>query len=609
MSLRGLLVLRLLSLVLLVSVLTPQPATGKGVALVIGNSAYSYAPSLANPSNDASDIGAALGRLGFAVTQLENADQATLRRGLQEFALAASTSEIAVVYYAGHGIEVDRRNFLVPADARLVSDQDVEFETVPLELVSQAVARASGLRLVILDACRENPFAASMQRAGATRAIGRGLARIEPSGETLVAFAAKEGTVASDGEGRNSPYSKALLSQLEQPGLEVGLMFRKVRDAVLASTGGRQEPFVYGSLSSRGAYLSERPATTSVPSAVGPAVGSGVDSGRLSAQRLAGEQLFWESVKDSGDKAEIQAYLDKYPGGTYEVLARNRIKRLVGAHATQVAAVPKTAAQEPSAVAVPARPHQQSLEASLDLKRLEQQRIQQGLAALGFDPGPSDGLFGRATRLAIGKWQLSRGVEATGYLNAEAAKMLLAAVGTEDDASGEAAEDTRLYAERYYWLYVKESENPADFDAYLAAYPGGVYETLARRQRDKLIPPDETAYESAISSATVEQKLTTTFDGKWKGTYQNRLGRPCNPWSDISLEIDGRQVSGTVHWPSSTNITLIAGSIDSTGQLKATLNNRGKSELEGTAKGQRLSGTYSGKGHSCKGTFVLTKQE
>ena len=222
------LVLALLSL--------PAPASQR-VALVVGNADYAHAPALANPLNDAGDVGTALGRLGFSVTRLENADRARLWRGLQEFALAASASDIAVVFYAGHGIEVDRRNFLVPVDARLASDQDVEFEAVPLELVSRAVERASGLRLVILDACRENPFAVSMQRAGATRSIGRGLARVEPSGETLVAYAAKEGTVASDGAGRNSPYSEALLAHLEEPGLEVGLLFRKVRDAVLASTG------------------------------------------------------------------------------------------------------------------------------------------------------------------------------------------------------------------------------------------------------------------------------------------------------------------------------------------------------------------------------------
>ena len=162
-----------------------------------------------NPLNDAADVGAALGRLGFEVTRLVNADRGSLRRGLQEFSLAASAAEVAVVFYAGHGIEVDRRNFLIPVDARLASDQDVEFEAVPLELVSRAVAPASGLRLLILDACRENPFATRMQRSGATRSIGRGLTRVEPPGETLVAYAAREGTTASDGDGRNSPYSTA----------------------------------------------------------------------------------------------------------------------------------------------------------------------------------------------------------------------------------------------------------------------------------------------------------------------------------------------------------------------------------------------------------------
>ena len=211
-------------------------------------------PALANPGNDAAD---ALGRLGFSVTRIGNAGQAELRQGLLDFQRAASASDIAVVFYAGHGIEVDQRNFLVPVDARLASDQDIELEAVALELVSRAAGRASKLGLVILDACRENPFAIRMQRAGATRSIGRGLGRVEPPGETLIAYAAKEGTVALDGEGWNSPYTSALLKHLEEPGLEVGLLFRRVRDSVVRATGGRQQPFTYGSLSSVRSYLSQ----------------------------------------------------------------------------------------------------------------------------------------------------------------------------------------------------------------------------------------------------------------------------------------------------------------------------------------------------------------
>ena len=326
------------------------------VALVIGNASYAHAPALANPLNDAADMDAALERLGFAVTRLENVGGGEMRRGLNEFRRAASASEVAVVFYAGHGIEVDGRNFLVPVDARLASDQDVEYEAIPLELASRAVERASGLRLVILDACRENPFAVSMQRAGATRSIGRGLARVEPSGETLVAYAAKEGTVASDGDGRNSPYSEALLRFLEEPGLEVMFMFRKVRDAVVTGTGGQQTPFVYGSLSSKGVYLAAGPSPGPSP----PERASTVDessSARVVAER---ELLFWESVKDSEHPVDIQLYLDRYPGGTYEALARNRLKRLEGA--VQPAVPPESEVPAASTQDSPSVEHRMAVE-------------------------------------------------------------------------------------------------------------------------------------------------------------------------------------------------------------------------------------------------------
>ena len=357
-------------------VLAAQVPAVQRVALVIGNAEYAHAPALANPLNDAADIGAALDRLGFAVTRLDNAGYDALRRGLKAFTKAASTSEVAVVFYAGHGIEIDQRNFLVPADARLASDQDVEFEAVPLDLVSRAVEPASRLRLIILDACRDNPFATAMRRAGATRSIGRGLARFEPSGETLVAYAAKGGTLASDGDGRNSPYSTALLRHLEEPGLEVGLMFRKVRDAVLAATGGRQEPFVYGSLSSRGAYLTAAPEPAPPVAVTPPPPTNKPVPGRTTAEDIVPkgveaqrELLFWESVKESKDPADYEAYLTQFPEGIYAALARNRLKRL-------------TPAPEPS------KPAPQALEAALGLGRAERRRIQRGLLALGFAPGP-----------------------------------------------------------------------------------------------------------------------------------------------------------------------------------------------------------------------------
>ena len=443
--------------ILLLSLLAAPASAEQRVALVIGNGSYAHAPSLANPLNDAADIGGALERLGFKVTRIVNADQVTLRRGLQQFALAASASEMAAVFYAGHGIEVDRRNFLVPVDARLLSDADVEFETVPLDLLMRAVERTRGLRLIILDACRDNPFAAAMQRSAATRSIGRGLARVEPSGETLVAYAAKEGTVAADGEGRNSPYTAALLAHLEEPGLRVDLMFRKVRDAVLASTGGRQEPFIYSSLSGKDTYLAALPKPAQASTAPDPADAAadatppsdGLTSEHLATKRLEAEQelLFWESVKDGQYPDELRAYLDRYPEGAYAVLARSRLDRMAVAPddaetAPSSTSAVATAARDDPSTPQPSVPAPEAVEAALGLERAERRQIQLGLASLGYDPGPVDGLFGLGTRGAIGRWQSSRGSEASGHLDAEAAKLLLAA-GKEAARKQAAAEAAR----------------------------------------------------------------------------------------------------------------------------------------------------------------------
>ena len=313
--------------VVLITICSQAPAAPR-VALVIGNASYAHVPALANPLNDAADVGAALGRLGFEVTRLENADQSSLMTGLKEFALAASASEVALVFYAGHGIEVGQHNYLVPVDARLASDRDVEYEAVPLELVLRAVERASGLRLVVLDACRDNPFASRMQRAGATRSIGRGLARAEPPSDMMVAYGAKAGTVAADGDGRNSPYSEALLAHLEEPGLEVGLMFRKVRDSVLASTGGSQHPFTYGSLSGRKVYLAAAPTPVSGPSpASDPTVSSEI--ARISTDSHAARA--YEAAERINTVLAFEAVVGRFPESIYADLARAQIGKLTKA--------------------------------------------------------------------------------------------------------------------------------------------------------------------------------------------------------------------------------------------------------------------------------------
>jgi uncharacterized caspase-like protein len=175
---------------------------------------------------------------------------------LKAFAAAADKADWAVVYFAGHGLEVGGINYLVPVDAKLASDRNVTFETVLLEQVLQTVDGARKLGLVILDACRDNPFVKTMTRSlGGTRSVGNGLANIEPDGAVLVAYAAKHGQTALDGASGNSPFVSALVRNLDTPGLEINLLFRKVRDDVLTATGKRQEPFTYGSLPSEPFYF------------------------------------------------------------------------------------------------------------------------------------------------------------------------------------------------------------------------------------------------------------------------------------------------------------------------------------------------------------------
>ena len=240
----------------------PGLADGKRVALVIGNSTYRNVPTLPNPANDGADIAAALTRLGFAVTLVTNASFDQMRRGLIAFGRDAAGADMAAVFFAGHGMEISGENWLIPVDAELKKDTDAANEAVSLRSVILQVSNTTSLGLVVLDACRNNPFVAKMSRSLALRAvIGGGLGRIEPVGNVLVAYAARDGTTALDGDGRNSPFTAALLHNIETPGVEVTFMLRNVRDDVMEVTRNEQQPFVYGSLSRKAIYLAGQPSS------------------------------------------------------------------------------------------------------------------------------------------------------------------------------------------------------------------------------------------------------------------------------------------------------------------------------------------------------------
>jgi uncharacterized caspase-like protein len=311
-------ILLLLSLIFAISADAAWAA--KRVALVIGMSNYQQVPRLANPARDADAVEALFRKAGFEVVDSKrDLGIAELRRSVREFSDIARDADIAVVYYAGHGIEVDGVNYLVPADAKLVSDFDIEDETMSLDRVLKALDQAKRLKLVILDACRDNPFAKTMKRTVASRGIGRGLAKVEPMmSDTLVAFAAKAGAVASDGDGQNSPFTVALVNYITEPGLDLRIAFGRVRDEVLKTTGNRQEPFVYGSLGGDTMSL--------VPAVARP------------ADPEAEARVDYELAAQVGTREAWDSFLAKHPTGFFANLARGQNAKLEAAQQSRVKA-------------------------------------------------------------------------------------------------------------------------------------------------------------------------------------------------------------------------------------------------------------------------------
>ena len=244
---------------------------GKRVALVLGNGAYAHVPALPNPRRDAEAIAAALRRLGFEVELGVDLDLAAMRRTLLAYARKLEGAEVALFFYAGHGMQVHGQNYLLPVDADIQSEVDLDFAAMPARLVLEQMERWPSVKIVILDACRDNPFATALSRSmGATRAaraLSRGLAQIEAAGGTLLAYATDPGDVASDGAGANSPFTQALLNHVETPGVEIHTMLTRVRADVYAATGERQRPWTESSLIGE-VYLAPAPEAPPVTSAM-----------------------------------------------------------------------------------------------------------------------------------------------------------------------------------------------------------------------------------------------------------------------------------------------------------------------------------------------------
>ena len=293
----------------------PVAATHKRVALVIGNSAYRYTPKLENPKNDATDISAALKKLGFQVIAGIDLDKTGFERVIRDFATSLQGAEVGVFFYAGHGLQVSGHNYLVPIDAQLTTVAALDFEMVRLDLVHRTMEREAQTSILFFDACRNNPLARNLARAMGTRSaeIGSGLTAVESGVGTLISFSTQPGRVAVDGTGRNSPFAGALVRQLGASNDDLSAILIAVRNDVMRETERKQVPWEHSALTGRFFFN---------PAAPAPAPAPGMHL------RLSEAAEAWSATRETTNIAVLGAFVARYRDTFYAELARARIEEL-----------------------------------------------------------------------------------------------------------------------------------------------------------------------------------------------------------------------------------------------------------------------------------------
>lgn len=367
------------------------------IALVVGNGGYSIIPSLRNATNDARLMAATLQSVGFEVVTTIDADRRALGRAIRDFGTllrGAGSDAIGLFYYAGHGVQYNGQNYLIPLSAEVEFAADLNIEAFRVEDVLQQMALSgNAFNMAILDACRNNPFPA------ATRSTERGLARVTTYNSALVAFAAAPGQVAQDGDGVNSPYTSALVEAIQTPGLTVEEVFKQTRVAVLTATDGSQTPWEESSLTGRFSFVEESADYEQQNAVVEPS------QGLSETTRMEIELAFWNSIKETRNPALLQAYLNDYPDGVFAVIASLMLQQLTGSdEARPGAEAPQAAADEvetevallePDASVT--APDVEAEQSDPDLPR----NLQSALTDVGCDPGPIDGVWGRRSQRAL----------------------------------------------------------------------------------------------------------------------------------------------------------------------------------------------------------------
>ena len=389
----------------------------KRVAFVVGNGAYKNVPALPNPAVDAKSMARMLRNVGFEVVEGSNLSRDKMTEKLLDFGKKAEGADVALFFYAGHGIAVNGTNYLLPVDADLKSEMDVKLgAAINVDTTLEQTMGDAKVKLVFLDACRDNPFANKIRSAKATRSVNvqTGLAEMKSGEGTLLAFATGPGQTALDGEaGTNSPFTRALMANIATPGVEIQQAMTKVRAQVNEETSKGQLPWGHTNLIGS-VYLNGAPAPGAVAAATPAAEASKASDVELE---------FWRSIKDSNKPEELNAYLTNYPNGQFRSLALSRIASLESG--------PKPDATRNLSTGIdPATFKEEANQATEDqigLDKGQRRDVQRRLTGLGFDTKVT-GQFDQGTRSVITRWQAARGYPKSGYLNRLQHKALLSEI-------------------------------------------------------------------------------------------------------------------------------------------------------------------------------------
>ncbi|MDB5640565.1 MAG: peptidase [Bradyrhizobium sp.] len=405
------------------------------VAFVVGNGAYRNVAQLPNPAVDAKAMASVLRNVGFEVVEGTNLTRDKMTEKLLDFGKKAQGADVAVFFYAGHGIAISGTNYLLPIDADIKSEMDVKLgAAINIDLTLDQTMSDAKVKLVFLDACRDNPFAAKIKSNASTRSVSvqSGLAEMKSGEGTLIAFATGPGQTALDGqEGTNSPFTRALIAHITTPGVEIQQAMTEVRAQVNEETNKGQLPWGHTNLIGS-VYLNPAaaPAPGAAPAASGPAAVASASSG------TDVELEFWRSVKESNKPEELNAYLSNYPNGQFKSLALARIASLENGPSTTTRNL--TTAIDPATFSEDAT---QTTEDQIGLDKGQRRDVQRRLTGLGFDTKVT-GKFDDNTRSVIRRWQAARGYPTTGFFNKLQHKALLTEiVATTQSSSTDDSDD------------------------------------------------------------------------------------------------------------------------------------------------------------------------